>query len=121
MISVTRYCKEPPWSRVTASTLHRTPDRHQRHRPYDRHTGVFKGIRPNKGFLTTGGWGVWELAARYSFLDLDAGRLPANALTMQDFTVGVNWYLNSNVRSMWNYVYSWGTDPTLQTPQIPSY
>ncbi len=25
---------------------------------------------------------------------------------MDDFTFGVNWYLNPNTRFMWNYVYS---------------
>jgi phosphate-selective porin OprO/OprP len=34
--------------------------------------GGFTGVRPEGPFnLEAGGWGVWEIAARYGFLDLN--------------------------------------------------
>ena len=77
------------------------------HRPYDRRKGVFSRVRPKKDFLRGGGGGAWEVAGRYSFLDLDDNYLPASARTVQNATVGLNWYLNPYMRIMWNYVHSW--------------
>lgn len=76
------------------------------HRPYDTGTGIFRGVQPKRSFLSDGGWGAWELAGRYSSLDLNDGALPASARTMQDLTVGLNWYLSPNVRLGWNYIRS---------------
>ena len=76
-------------------------------RPYDRASGVFKGVRPFKNVGENGGLGAWEVAARYSFLNLNQGELPASARDIQDFTFGLNWYLCPNVRVMWNYIHSW--------------
>jgi phosphate-selective porin OprO and OprP len=48
--------------------------------------------------------GAWEVAARYSNLDLDdvgAGILGGR---MRNATVGVNWYARNNVRFMLNYI-----------------
>ncbi|MHC4563096.1 MAG: OprO/OprP family phosphate-selective porin [Planctomycetota bacterium] len=75
-------------------------------RPYDTKTGTFKGIKPKKNFLTGGGIGAWEVAARYSFLDLNKGDVSTSAHRMQNFTVGLNWYLNPNVRISGNYIRS---------------
>ena len=76
-------------------------------RPYDRASGVFKGVRPFKNVGENGGLGAWEVAARYSFLNLNQGELPASARDVQDFTFGLNWHLCPNARVMWNYVHSW--------------
>src|SRR4030095_3208268 len=52
-------------------------------------------------------WGIWELAARWSELDLDyragaAGTAPgASSIRggkQEILTVGINWYPNNNVR-----------------------
>ncbi len=72
------------------------------HRPYKTSTGTFDRVRPLRNFGKDGGPGAWELAARVSYLNLnddgvDGGRL-------RDLTVGLNWYLNPSVRTMWNYV-----------------
>lgn len=78
------------------------------HRPYDKESGAFKGIKPKKNF-GKGGWGAWEVAARYSHLDLNDRILDFDGVVMndgelRDFTLGLNWYLNPNMRFMWNYV-----------------
>jgi len=76
-------------------------------RPYDRASGTFAGVRPRKNLCENGGGGAWEVAARCSFVGLNQGELPASARAVQDFTFGLNWYLNLNVRVMWNYIHSW--------------
>jgi phosphate-selective porin OprO/OprP len=72
------------------------------HRPYKTSSGTFDRVKPLENFSRAGGKGAWELAARYSYLDLNDGGVHGGRLT--DFTLGVNWYLNPNVRTMWNYV-----------------
>ena len=80
------------------------------HRPYNRANGIFKDPKPSEPFPTKG-LGAWELAARYSFLDLDGPGLADSARQVQDFTIGLNWYLNPNLRVGWNYVRSWSEGP----------
>ena len=41
-------------------------------RRYSESNGAFGGINPRKPFLMgTGNWGAWELAARYSYANLE--------------------------------------------------
>jgi phosphate-selective porin OprO/OprP len=65
--------------------------------------GLFSRVKPKKNF-GAGGPGAWEIAARYSHLDLDDGELEGGKL--DDVTVGLNWYLNPNTRFMLNYVHA---------------
>lgn len=76
------------------------------HRVYKRSAGRFDRVKPKKNFRWAGdrGPGAWEVAARYSYLDLDNKAVHGGRL--QDFTLGVNWYLNPNTRVMWNYVFA---------------
>lgn len=77
--------------------------------PYDPATASFRNIRPAKPLGTPGGWGAWEVAARYSSIDLDF--LPFNTAATggiaggkQDiWTLGVNWYPNNAVKFQLNY------------------
>ncbi len=72
-------------------------------RNYNSRTGVFGGVKPLRKFDLTGkGYGAWELAARYSTIDLNDG--PIHGGREDDITLGVNWYLNNNVRLMANYL-----------------
>lgn len=71
-------------------------------------TGGFGAVRPTKPFdLKAGEWGAWELAARYSTLDLNDNEgvagfaTPANGVRggEQDITsLGLNWFPNNVVR-----------------------
>jgi phosphate-selective porin OprO/OprP len=75
------------------------------YRPYDRQYGVFDRVRPKKNFAPgKGQWGAWEMAVRYSELDMcDRGIQGGEG---KGFTVGLNWYLYPTMRVMLNYVYS---------------
>ena len=83
-------------------------------RRYDMATGAFQGPHPFVPFSSAGGFGAWELALRYSHLDLDFhSGLPGAAATadairggVQDiWTFGVNWYVNANVKLMLNWLH----------------
>jgi phosphate-selective porin OprO/OprP len=64
--------------------------------------------------LNSGGWGAWEIAVRYSDLDLNwqsgalgtpcpvAGCVRGGEQTI--FAVGLNWYLNDNLRLLLDYM-----------------
>lgn len=88
----------------------------------------FRAVKPRQEFdINKGGWGAWELVARYSRIDLDddafvygtsSGSATA-ALNTQNhwlyadpkissrsaktWTAGVNWYLNQNAKFSVNY------------------
>lgn len=71
------------------------------HRAYKTSSGAFDRVRPKNNFDWQGGLGALELAARYSMLDLNDEDM--NGGELSNFTVGVNWYLNPNMRFMLNY------------------
>ena len=68
-------------------------------RTYKNSLSGFGSVKPNNNYGENG-WGAIELAVRLSSMDLTT----ANAGTLEDFTVGINWYLNPNTRIMLNYV-----------------
>ncbi len=75
------------------------------HRNYDKVWGVFSGVKPHKNFsLKEGTFGALELAARYSYLNLCSDDISGGALS--DITAGCNWYLNPNMKVMFNYVHA---------------
>jgi phosphate-selective porin OprO/OprP len=74
------------------------------HRVYERDTGVIGRMKPKNNFALGKGAGAWELALRYSGLDLDDGLIRGGNET--DYTFGVNWYMNPNTKLMLNYVHA---------------
>lgn len=69
--------------------------------------GAFGRVTPNSVFGKNG-IGAWEVAVRYSQADLRSSAKEAVRILggkSQDFTAGVNWYLNGYVRVMVNYVH----------------
>ncbi|MDD5410450.1 MAG: porin, partial [Methylobacter sp.] len=71
-------------------------------RNYDSKKGTFGREKPNKNFsLKNGGWGAWELAARYDALDMNTQNVHGGRL--QEGTIAMNWYLNPHVRMMFDY------------------
>lgn len=79
------------------------------HRKYNPTTGAYSGITPDHPFALSGaGFGAFELAARYSEIDLDDAIGGANAVVggrQTVYTLGLNWYPNANVRFMLDYLH----------------
>ncbi|MFB3813365.1 MAG: OprO/OprP family phosphate-selective porin [Terriglobales bacterium] len=66
--------------------------------------------RPLEGGITKPGFGAWEIAGRYSELNVDPTVFTANladstksARAARAWTVGLSWYLNKNARISLNY------------------
>jgi phosphate-selective porin OprO and OprP len=88
-------------------------------RKYIPSAGAYSGIIPDQPFsLSQRTFGAWEIAARYSYTNLDdlftSGKVISAASQpsavdggrLGNVTVGLNWYVNSNMRFMLNYVHS---------------
>lgn len=70
-------------------------------RRYKVGSGGFSGIKVNDP-LDQGGWGAWELAARYASLNLSDDDIDGGEL--DTIHMGVNWHPNNNVRFNLNYI-----------------
>ena len=73
----------------------------------------YRGVTPAKNFsLADGTWGAFEIAARYAELYIHDDAFPvfANpdtaASKVSSATLGLNWYLNRNIKASLNYEYS---------------
>jgi phosphate-selective porin OprO and OprP len=76
---------------------------------------AYTGVTPRHPFdLHNGGWGAWQLVARYGELNIDDNvflgasnvRLAdptKSASAAQAWSVGLNWYLNKNIRANLSY------------------
>lgn len=73
--------------------------------------GAFWRIKPHNDFsLSKGGWGAWEVAARYSHTNLDDGvdNLAGGGIRGgigDNYTLGLNWYPNAFTRVLFNYIH----------------
>lgn len=74
----------------------------------------FKGFKPGNVFsLDKGTWGAWELVARYHELEIGDEAFAGGSDSFADplasprrasaYGIGVNWYLNDNVKWVLNY------------------
>lgn len=72
----------------------------------------FKGVKPKRVFdADQGTWGAWELVARYQEANIDDkvfnnglyGSLASSAKSAKAWGLGLNWYLNQNVKLATNY------------------
>jgi phosphate-selective porin OprO/OprP len=68
---------------------------------YDLGSATFDRPRVNKSFRE-GGLGAWEIAARYSSIDLDDKDIRGG--NEDNITLGLNWYMNPNTKLMFNYI-----------------
>lgn len=82
-------------------------------RRYNPTTGSYQNPRPKVAFAKDGGWGAFELAARYSRMNLNfeeglegVAAVPGSVRggDQKILTLGVNWYLNPNFKVMMNYL-----------------
>jgi phosphate-selective porin OprO/OprP len=87
-------------------------------RTYDSKKGVFGRQKPNKNFsFANGGWGAWELAARWDTLDMNTKHVTGGRL--ESGTVALNWYVNPHVRLMVDYEHVF-TNKYIQQPGGPA-
>lgn len=83
------------------------------HRAYNRQAAVFDRIVPHenwyllrgRGGVPLRGRGAWQTAIRFSAVDLNSHGLNGGSLTA--LTLGVNWYLNPNMKMQFNYDTTW--------------
>jgi phosphate-selective porin OprO/OprP len=82
-------------------------------RKYIPTTGAYSGVRPNSP-VGNGGWGAWEVAARYSYINLNDHTTVGAAQTIPGgvfggravgYVLGLNWYPVYNIRFMLNYIH----------------
>ena len=72
-------------------------------RPYATHQGKFKRVKPSKD-------GLWEVAARFSSVDLNDKDAGVYGGQVDAITLGANYYINNNMRAMFNLVSSDGDE-----------
>lgn len=81
--------------------------------PYNPQAGAYYRISPRRPFsLSQGGWGAWEVAARFSTVDLNSNFVSGTALSADPaaidggrqsaYDLGLNWYPNDFVRLMFD-------------------
>jgi phosphate-selective porin OprO/OprP len=83
---------------------------------YNPETGAYGTINPNHPVsLHDGGFGAWEVAARFDQIDLNSDVTPGISSTttggvfgglQRTYTAGLNWYVNGNVRFMFDYIHA---------------
>ncbi len=74
------------------------------HRRFKTSSGVWDRTKPKKNFGDGDGRGAWELAGRYSTLDLTDEAITGGEI--DNFTVALNWYPNPATRMMLNFIQS---------------
>jgi len=87
------------------------------HHKYNKKAGAFGRVVP-KCNLGANGWGAWELAGRWSYIDLrdtpnafSPGQPfpPVNGVSpsyLTDLTGGLNWYWNAYAKMQFNYIHA---------------
>lgn len=81
------------------------------HMPWERKSGQLGRPKPFQNFFlvntcdgcTDGGWGAWQIAARYSYLNMNDEDIAGGEGSA--FTLGLNWYWNPNSRLQFNYIH----------------
>ena len=76
---------------------------------YNPATASYGGIKPARPFsVDGGGWGAWEIAGRVSTIDFNDQLGTATGIAggrQTVYTAALNWYVNSNIRFMLNYLH----------------
>ena len=88
-------------------------------RKYNKAAGAYSGIVPAHAFDPSQGyWGAWEIAGRVSYVDLTSNFAPGKLISSTSqpgavnggkqtiFTAGLNWYPNTYMRFMLNYIHA---------------
>ncbi len=76
------------------------------HQDYNRREGVFGRVVPLQDFHCNKegyrAFGAWQVGMRFSYLDLTDKAIQGGQL--YDWTVGLNWFLNPNMKVQMNYI-----------------
>ena len=80
-------------------------------RNYKSKTGAWDRLKPNRNFDMKGGWGAWEVATGYDYMNLNSpsgtnGSTGINGGTASTVKFGLNWYPHSHLRVMTNYIHA---------------
>jgi phosphate-selective porin OprO and OprP len=71
-------------------------------RPYSASKGAYGKVKP-KSIVGKGGMGAWQLAVRFSSIDLNDNDISGGEA--ENLSLGLNWYATNNVRMTANYVH----------------
>jgi len=78
-------------------------------RKYNPAAASYFGVVPEHPFsLAGGGWGAWEIAGRVSTINLNDQLATATGIAggrQTIYTAGLNWYVNRNVRFLFDYLH----------------
>jgi phosphate-selective porin OprO/OprP len=77
------------------------------HQDYDKREGVFGRVVPRNNFRSTkaegcSSCGAWQVGVRFGYLDLNDKAIQGGQV--YDWTVGLNWFLNPNMKVQFNYI-----------------
>jgi phosphate-selective porin OprO/OprP len=76
---------------------------------YNSSSASYGGIKPDRPFSwQAGSWGAWEIAGRFSTIDLNDQIATAAGIAggrQNIYTAALNWYVNGNVRFMFDYLH----------------
>ena len=87
----------------------------------------YNGVTPRHPFDPRNGqWGAWQIVARYANLDVDKNAFPtfasysSSASSARAWSVGLNWYLNKNVRVNTSFSRTTFSGYTGASPAVPA-
>lgn len=77
------------------------------HQSYDKAAGAFGRVVPNRNLRMkrgegVSGWGAWQVGVRFSYLDLNDKAIQGG--TIYNWTAGLNWFWNPNMKVQFNYI-----------------
>ncbi len=77
------------------------------HQEYDKRDGAFGRVVPRNNYHVKPGdscrtFGAWQVGVRFSYLDLNDKAIRGGQV--YDWTVGLNWFLNPNMKVQFNYI-----------------
>jgi len=90
---------------------------------YNKKAAVFTRVQPRRPVQFRGprGWGAWELAGRWSYIDLNGTNGHGIGGQLNDLTFGINWYLNSFTKWQFNYIHAYLNQPATGRSQADFY
>lgn len=84
------------------------------HDHYSKKTGAFERVKPHENFFRVrdrdgnviSGSGAWQVGFRFNYLDLNdtVGGTVLDGGMLHNYTVGLNWFLNPNMKVQFNYM-----------------